>query len=68
MSEPNYKKQIEDLQILVAWSNGELSEGQATRALDVGRIEAREMRHDAAQFGYLVARTRRTGQPNEPQG
>jgi hypothetical protein len=54
-SKTSFKTQIENLQILLAWEAAELTEGQAARALNVCRIEAREMREKAIRAGEEIA-------------
>lgn len=41
--------------ILVAWASGDLSEGQAVKALQVHRVEARQMLQNAAVNGVRMA-------------
>lgn len=50
-SRRSYVTEIENLQILLAWASGDLSEGQASKALGVGRVEARKMYDDACSSG-----------------
>jgi hypothetical protein len=50
-SKRSYVTEIENLQIILAWEAGELSEGQAAKALEVDRVTARDMRLRAIQAG-----------------
>lgn len=47
----SYKTDIEDLCILLSWLNGDLSEGQVSKALGLSRIQAREKMDAAIAYG-----------------
>lgn len=50
-SRRSYVTEIENLKILLAWEAGELSEGQAMKAIGVDRVTARGMKCDAIREG-----------------
>lgn len=50
-SERSYVTEVEDLQIMLAWESGQLSEGQAMKALGTSRIDARRMKQQATAKG-----------------
>jgi hypothetical protein len=54
-SKRSYVTEIEDLQIIVAWLYGDLSEGRAARALGVDRVSLRTMRDAAVYAGVATA-------------
>lgn len=47
----SYVTQIEDLKICLAWESGELSEGQATKAMGYDRVTCRGIQQDAIKAG-----------------
>ena len=51
----SYKTELENVQILLAYEASDLSEGQASNVLGVGRIEFRKMLSDARTAGYVLA-------------
>lgn len=53
-SRRSYVTEIENLQVLLAWEAGRLSEGQAARALDVDRVTLRGMKIDAVSAGEAL--------------
>lgn len=54
-SRRSYVTEIENLQILIAWAVGELSEGQAARALKMDRVLARVASLSAVQAGVALS-------------
>lgn len=48
-SRRSYVTEIENLNVLVAWQAGTLSEGQAAKRLNVDRLSLREMRDTAIE-------------------
>ncbi len=52
----SYVTEIENLKILLAWEHGDLTEGQAAKALQVDRMDARQMIWDAIEEGNKLAR------------
>jgi hypothetical protein len=50
-SKRSYVTEIENLKIILAWQSGNLSEGQAARALCMDRVSLRVMRDDAIKRG-----------------
>lgn len=52
---------IEDLQVLLAWEAGELSEGQAAKTLGLDRVAARDLRLGQIQAGVDRARQKGKG-------
>lgn len=53
-SKRSYVTEIENLQVLIARVAGELSEGQAARALGVDRVTERVMELDAVKVGVAL--------------
>jgi hypothetical protein len=53
-SKRSYKTELENAQILLAWLNADLSEGQASKALNIDRIALREMRDTAIAEGLRL--------------
>lgn len=53
-SSRSYVTEIEDLKILLAWEAGELSEGQAMKALGVDRVSARVKKQEAIKEGAAL--------------
>lgn len=51
----SYKTELENLQILLAWEAGDLSEGQVANMLDVDRVALRMMREGAIAAGMTLA-------------
>lgn len=51
----SYVTEIENLQIILAWEAGELSEGQAAKALRVERVALRDLRRIAVNSGAALA-------------
>ncbi len=51
----SYKTELENLQLLLCWEWGSLSEGQMARILDIDRVSLRKMRIDAVNAGMLIA-------------
>jgi len=51
----SYVTEIENLQIMLAWEAGELSEGQAAKALQVERVALRDLRRIAVNSGAALA-------------
>lgn len=51
----SYVTEIENLQIMLAWEAGELSEGQAAKALGVERVALRDLRRIAVNTGAALA-------------
>ena len=49
-----YRTEAEDALILLAWEAGELSEGQAAKALDVDRVTARDRRLAGISHGHDI--------------
>ena len=49
-----YRTEAEDALILLAWEAGELSEGQAAKALGVDRVTARDRRLSAVERGHNI--------------
>ena len=54
-SKRSYVTEIENLKIILAWEAGELSEGQAARAIQVDRVTLRDMRIEAINSGEGLA-------------
>jgi hypothetical protein len=54
-SKNSYVTDIENLQIMLAWEAGELSEGQAAKALQVERVALRDLRRIAVNSGAALA-------------
>jgi len=50
----SYKTELENVQILLAWESGELSEGQVARLLGVDRVSLRMMREGAIAAGMKI--------------
>lgn len=53
-SKRSYKTELENAQIMLAWLNADLSEGQVVRALGMDRIALREMRDTAIAEGIRL--------------
>jgi hypothetical protein len=51
----SYKTELENLQLLLAWEAGDLSEGQVANMLDVDRVALRMMREGAIAAGMTLA-------------
>jgi len=51
----SYKTELENLQLLLAWEAGDLSEGQVANMLDVDRVALRMMRDGAIAAGMTLA-------------
>lgn len=47
----SYVTELEDLKICLAWESGELSEGQAAKALNYDRVTLRGIREDGIKAG-----------------
>lgn len=54
-SRQSYKTQLENCQILLAWERGDLSEGQASKALGLNRIESRTLLAKQSEAGANLA-------------
>ncbi len=54
-SKRSYKTELENAQIMMAWLNADLSEGQAARILGMERVALRVMRDDAIAEGIRLA-------------
>ncbi len=50
----NYRTEMEDALIMLAWEAGELSEGQVARALALDRVSARVMKLEATRKGAEI--------------
>jgi gamma-glutamyl phosphate reductase len=50
-SKRSYKTELENAQIMLAWLNADLSEGQAAKALGMDRLSLRIARDDAIAEG-----------------
>lgn len=50
-SRRSYVTEIENLQVLLAWEAGELSEGQVATVLKMDRVSVRELRREAVRLG-----------------
>ena len=50
-SKRSYVTEIENLQIIIAWQAGELSEGMAAKIMGVDRLTLRTMRDKAISAG-----------------
>ena len=64
----SFKTELENAQILLAWDAGDLSEGQAAKALDVDRLTARVMRDDMLAAGLALADKLLPAPPLPPGG
>lgn len=53
-SKRSLKTELEDAQIMLAWLNADLSEGQAARALGLDRVALRERRDAAIAEGMRL--------------
>lgn len=51
----SYKTELENVQLLLAWEAGELSEGQVSNMLGVDRVSLRMMREGAVAAGMTLA-------------
>ena len=51
----SYKTELENVQMLLAWESGDLSEGQLSRALGIDRVTLRMMRDGALASGVKIA-------------
>ncbi len=51
----SYKTELENVQILLAWEAGEMSEGQVANMLNVDRVSLRMMREGAVAEGMEIA-------------
>ncbi len=47
----SYVTEVENLQIILAWQAGKISEGVAAREIGVDRLQLRTMRDNATQHG-----------------
>lgn len=56
-SKRSYRTELENAQIMLAWLNADLSEGQASKALGVDRLGLREMRDKAIADGMRLFET-----------
>ena len=56
-SRRSYRTEAEDALILLAWEAGELSEGQASKALWVDRVTARDRKIAAIERGRVLGKT-----------
>lgn len=50
-SKRSFATEVEDLKICFAWEAGELSEGQAVKALGYDRVTCRKIQQDAIRQG-----------------
>ena len=55
----SYKTELENMMVLLAWLNADLSEGQASKALGVDRISLRIMRDGAIAQGLQIVEAMR---------
>ncbi len=53
-------KKLQTLFVLLAWESGDLSEGQAAKALGIDRLELRERRINAIHTGRLIFENNKT--------
>jgi len=51
----SHKTELENVQLLLAWEAGDLSEGQVSLALGVDRVSLRMMREGALAAGMKMA-------------
>jgi hypothetical protein len=51
----SYKTELENVQLLLAWEAGDLSEGQVATMLGVDRVSLRMMRDGAKAAGMALA-------------
>lgn len=51
----SYKTELENVQLLLAWEAGHLSEGQVSNMLGVDRVSLRMMREGAVAAGMTLA-------------
>lgn len=51
----SYKTELENVQLLLAWESGDLSEGQVSSMLGVDRVSLRMMREGAVAAGMALA-------------
>ena len=51
----SYKTELENVQLLLAWEAGDLSEGQVAKILGVDRVSPRMIREGAVAAGMALA-------------
>lgn len=64
-SRRSYVTEIENLQVLLAWEFGELSEGQAARATKMDRVSLRQLRLKNIQAGIDLMQKQSNPQEGE---